>query len=66
MMQVDRSKIESSKLTELGSISQVDAVYEESVLDAGVCAQVEGTLRKNSYLKQKIEKNLSCIRRDIE
>ncbi|KAM7537439.1 hypothetical protein Aperf_G00000064025 [Anoplocephala perfoliata] len=65
-MQVGRSENGSSSLTEVGSISQVAAVYEESVLGADVCARVEETLRKKSSVKQKIEKNLSCVLRDIE
>ncbi|VUZ45360.1 unnamed protein product [Hymenolepis diminuta] len=65
-MLIDRNKIESANLSDLGSISQVAAVYDESVLDAGVCAQVEETLRKKSTLKQKIQQNLENIRCDIQ
>lgn len=65
-MLIDRNKIESANLSDLGNISQVAAVYDESVLDAGVCAQVEETLRKKSTLKQKIQQNLENIRCDIQ
>lgn len=65
-MLIDRSKIESANLSDFEKISQVAAVYDESVLDAGVYAQVEETLKKKSNLKQKLEQNLENIRRDIE
>nr|CDS29116.1 DNA excision repair protein ERCC 6 [Hymenolepis microstoma] len=65
-MLIDRNKIESSNVPDLGDISQVAAVYDESVLDAGVYAQVEEALRKKSTLKEKIEQNLDNILRDIQ
>ncbi|VDN97710.1 unnamed protein product [Rodentolepis nana] len=65
-MLIDRNKIESSNLPDLGDISQVAAVYDESVLDAGVYAQVEEALRKKSNFKEKIEQNLDNVRRDIQ
>ncbi|KAH9281166.1 DNA excision repair protein ERCC-6 [Echinococcus granulosus] len=65
-MLIDRSKIKLSKLSELGSNCHVDAAYEEADFDAGVCAQVEETLRNRCNLKEKLEKNLQNIRDDIK
>ncbi|VDK32843.1 unnamed protein product [Taenia asiatica] len=64
-MLVDRSKIKPSELSELGSNCHIDAVYEEADLDAGVCAQVEETLRSRCKLKEKLQKNLQNIQDDI-
>ncbi|KAL5108220.1 DNA excision repair protein ERCC-6 [Taenia crassiceps] len=64
-MLIDRSKIKPSELSELGSNCHIDAAYEEADLDAGVCAQVEETLRSRCKLKEKLQRNLQNIREDI-
>lgn len=64
-MLIDRSKIKPSELSELGSNCHIDAAYEEADLDAGVCAQVEETVRKRCKLKEKLQRNLQNIQEDI-
>ncbi|VDM32496.1 unnamed protein product [Hydatigera taeniaeformis] len=64
-MIIDRSKIRTAELPELRSNCHLEAAYEEADLDAGVCAQVEETLRNHCKLKDKLQKNLKNIQEDI-